>query len=37
MQFTGKTVAEATEEGLKELNLSEKDVIITVIEEPTKG
>ncbi len=37
MQFTGKTVAEATEEGLKELNLKEEDVIITVIEEPTKG
>ncbi|MCQ2387514.1 MAG: protein jag [Clostridia bacterium] len=37
MQFTAKTVEEATEQGLKELNISESDAIITVIEKPTKG
>ena len=37
MRFTGKTVEEAIEKGLSELNVSEKDVKITVIEEPIKG
>ncbi len=37
MRFTGKTVEEAIENGLSELNLSEEDVKITVIEEPVKG
>ncbi len=37
MQYTGKTVEEATELGLKELNLKKVEANITVIEEPTKG
>jgi len=37
MQFTGKTVEEATETGLKELGLTEDKAIITVLEEPSKG
>ena len=37
MQFTAKTVEDATAQGLKELNISEEDAIITVIEKPTKG
>ena len=37
MQFTGKTVEEAIELGLKELGTTEKDAVITVIEQPTKG
>ncbi len=37
MQFTGKTVEEATASALSELAVSEKDVVITVLEEPTKG
>ena len=37
MEFTGKTVKEATEAGLKELGLSEENAVITVKEEPVKG
>ena len=37
MQFTGKTVDEAIEAGLKELNITEEKAEITVIEQPTKG
>ena len=37
MQFTGKTVEEATVKALAELNLTEDQVEITVIEKPTKG
>ena len=37
MQFTGKTVEETIENGLKELNLKKEDVEITIVEEPTKG
>ncbi len=37
MEFTGKTVQEAIELGLKELNLAEADAFIEIIEEPTKG
>ena len=37
MQFTGKTVEEATATGLNELGLKEDEAVITVIEEPTKG
>ncbi len=37
MQFTGKTVEEAIENGLKELNLEKENAEITVIEEPVKG
>lgn len=37
MQFTGKTVAETVELALNELKLTEEQVEITVIEEPTKG
>lgn len=37
MEFTGKTVQEAVEEGLKQLGLTENDVTITVVEEPVKG
>ncbi len=37
MQFTGKTVEEATATALKELAVTEQDVKITVIEEPVKG
>ncbi|MBQ8291010.1 MAG: protein jag [Clostridia bacterium] len=33
MEFKGKTVEEAVEKGLKELNLSKEDAVITVIEE----
>ncbi len=37
MQFTGKTVEEAVNEGLKQLNLTQDQAEIKVIEEPTKG
>ncbi len=37
MEFTGKTVKEAVEEGLKTLGISEEAAEITVKEEPTKG
>ena len=37
MEFTGKTVQEAIEIGLKEMNLEEDKAEIKVIEEPTKG
>ena len=37
MQFTGKTVEEAKKTALTELNLTEEEVEIIVIEEPTKG
>lgn len=37
MQFIGKTVDEAIEAGLKELNITEEKAEITVIEQPTKG
>ncbi|MBQ7237019.1 MAG: Jag N-terminal domain-containing protein, partial [Clostridia bacterium] len=37
MQFTGKTVNEAIETGLKELNVTEEKAEITVIEQPTTG
>ncbi len=37
MQFTGKTVEEATATALKELAVREQDVNITVIEQPVKG
>ncbi len=37
MQFTGKTIDEAIECGLKELAIKKEEAEITVIEEPTKG
>ncbi len=37
MQFTGKTVEEAIEKGLKELNIERENAEITVINEPVKG
>ncbi len=37
MQFKAKTVEEATKTALLELGVDEKDVIITVIEQPVKG
>ncbi len=37
MQFTGKTVEETIENGLKELSLTKENAEITVIEEPVKG
>jgi len=37
MQFTAKTVDEAIELGLKELNATKENTVITVIEEPVKG
>jgi len=37
MQFTGKTVEEAIEKGLKELGIEKKNALITVINEPVKG
>ena len=37
MQFTAKTVNEAKEMGLKELNITEEQAEITIIEQPTKG
>ena len=37
MEFTGKTVEEATALGLSELGITEQDAVITVIEQPTKG
>lgn len=37
MKFTGKTVEEATEAGLKELGISAEDAVIKVLEEPVKG
>lgn len=37
MEFTGKTVQEAIENGLKEMNLEESNAEIKVLEEPTKG
>ncbi len=35
--YYGKTIEEAVEEGLKELNLTKETAEITVLEEPTKG
>lgn len=37
MEFIGKTVQEAIEQGLKEMGLTEENATITVKEEPTKG
>lgn len=37
MQFTGKTIEEAIENGLKELDIAEKDAEITVVEDAVKG
>lgn len=37
MEFTGKTVEEAKEKGLKELELAEQEAEITVISEAVKG
>lgn len=37
MQYTGKTVEEAKSIGLSELNITEEQAEITVIEQPTKG
>ena len=37
MQFTAKTVDEAIAQGLKELNITEEDAKITVIQQPIKG
>ena len=37
MEFTGKTVEEATMAGLSELGISENEAEISVIEEPVKG
>lgn len=37
MEFTGKTVQEAVENGLKELGLTEDKAVWEVLEEPTKG
>ena len=37
MQFTGKTVEEAKATGLNELQITESQAEIKVIEEPTKG
>ena len=37
MQFTGKTVEEATALALSELKITAEDAIITVIEQPTRG
>ena len=37
MQFTGKTVEEAIESGIKELGIERENALITVIEEPVKG
>lgn len=37
MQFTGKTVEEATEKGLRELNLKKEEAEITVVEDAVKG
>ncbi len=37
MQFTGKTVDDAINCGLSELNISKEQAEITILEEPTKG
>lgn len=37
MEFTGKTVEEATEAGLKELGITAEEAEIKVLEQPTKG
>lgn len=37
LEFTGKTVEEAIEEGLSKLNLTKEQADITVLEEPAKG
>ncbi len=37
MQFTAKTVEEAIAQGLKELNITEENAKITVIQQPVKG
>ena len=37
IEKTGKTVEEAVEEALKELNVTEKNVNIEILEEPAKG
>ena len=37
MEFTGKTVREAIEEGLITLSLTEDQVDVVIKEEPTKG
>ena len=36
MEFTGKTVQEAVENGLKELGVTEDKAVWKVLEEPTK-
>jgi len=35
--FSGKTVKSAVSKGLQELGVSEEDVIVTILEHPTKG
>ena len=37
MQFTAKTVEEAIKNGLAELNISEDNAEIVIIEQPVKG
>ena len=37
MEFTAKTVEEAVALGLKELNITEENAVITIKEQPTKG
>lgn len=37
MEFTGKTIEEAIEKGLNELDLSQEDACVTVLEEAVKG
>lgn len=37
MEFTGKSVEEAIETGLKELGIARENAVITVVEEPIKG
>ena len=37
MEFKAKTVADAIDMGLKELGLTEEQVVVKIIEEPTKG
>ena len=37
MEFSGKTIENAIESGLKELNIDREDAIITIVDEGTKG
>ena len=37
MQFTAKTVEEAIEKGLNELNITKENAEIIILEQPTKG